>query len=540
VPGATHEAPATPKDVFAAKDYPRYLADVKTELTPATPGFPIPIVNVAMVSIALQKTNGWDKEAGKQARELLAGKGDRLMILDAFQMILGDDLTGVTDLFKDRKSELYSGTGVQVIQLLKEHEFPLAADAMLAIIPGRPDARLLALSRIPADKRAPVEQLLREREFTSLVSRQVFTLTALNLVMRPPKGEDVNSKELFALALSLGKDTGVLTFGTVRQLQQAGKVDEALLLAALLTPTDSWDTLSPCRTAAIARASGNFTQGYAIYKDALGNRKSPAVREIRMDSDLFLRFAALAKPDLADLPKLADLQKDGNPLVAGDAFLAEGKFAKAAEQYTLALKDPALALEAWSGLLETDPAAALPQAKAMIDAVLAQKDQTERDLQLAWFGRQLWRAVEREMPPTPNAKPVTIPYPCAHLTAVPGWEGQIATLYDRLLQIAAVACLRPDPLRDGQSLRYPAAVIYSLSNQPERAQQILAFPITYPIPPPPGGWVTSSGTPANEPNKPHQASSPQPGETERWQKDLAAALQRYTAAKTANDAKPQQ
>ena len=115
--------------------------------------------------------------------------------------------------------------------------------------------------------------------------------------------------------------------------------------------------------------------------------------------------SALAKPASSAAPPAGGpgLEQPEATLIIppADKDLCDGSYAAAAAGYTARLCETttplAVRLDAWAGLLDSDPAAGL-DAAATVTSALAQQPPATRDALLRWCGWQVDRLLEREIP----------------------------------------------------------------------------------------------------------------------------------------------
>lgn len=508
----------------AIKDYSKYLASLSLELTPPRIDTPIAFDKLTMIMVAIDKTHVWTRATGKQARDLLAKNTIATRHFTALHALLTDDVKPIIAVWSDRTTEPDYASSQAAIKILREHGYPLAADVLLTLSRNLSDQRVIAWAGLPKDKRAPIDQYMLKRYLPYGQNRRALVQTILRLFLKPPAKCAVEAKAFYALALLFGKGTGELNLNVAQQWYSAGKTAEGKqLLFTLLDENPA--SISLFRQALfVLNQVSDFPSIALAYQRALTNMREPYVREIRLDYVAYLReLVKVHQPTPAP-------DRNPNALLNIDALLGEEKYAEAAAKYVALLHDARataeVRLDAWSGLLDSDPAAAL-EAGETLGEVLTRVDAATRAPLLRWCGWQLNRAVLGEMPPDPHRIFLLAPQHFRPLHAAAAWETKSAALLDRLLAIDAVACLRPDTQNNLPALRTTAALIYALARQGEPAYQALARPIDYEIPPPPGGWTAFDGSPDVDAKKPHRGASPLPGDTEQSMDMLADILARY-------------
>ncbi|MEI7834044.1 MAG: PQQ-binding-like beta-propeller repeat protein [bacterium] len=108
---------------FTAKDYAKYLTFVAQELTAPQ------AATYQFVGIALARTDGWDAETGKLAREKLKTNKDGLRQLEAAYWLARGDLRGMKILFLDGPAPGSPAEFTNVARLYREHGCEIAASA---------------------------------------------------------------------------------------------------------------------------------------------------------------------------------------------------------------------------------------------------------------------------------------------------------------------------------------------------------------------------------------------------------------------------
>lgn len=521
---------SSPTQLLAAKQYPAYVALLPDALTSGQPTGVIPFERLVGAAIALDKTKGWDGEHAKQLRELLGKTPTSLAQFDALRTILKGDVTGFTALFKDATTQPHPFSCHQAASLLQQHEFPVAADALTMLVPERPEHCLVAWSHLPTEARTVIEPIFEARYPVKSSTRQLFVITAFEFLRTPRKEIDVSPARCVEFGLRFGKDSGIISLALAQSLLQSGKRAEAIQVVLAVIQAAPTDRMLARRGLELVRMTGDHTATLALYQQLVKSTPSPEVRVIRLEYLqylLYLQYLAKSTPNLPAFPSMKELEHDADPLVAGDAYLVERKIPDATKCYRTAQTDPNHLVEAWSGMLDSDPGAALTMGGTVIDTLMASKDAAKRRQGITFLGQQCEQLMLRIVPPKPGERLLAQVAVGVPLASVEKWESLCSALIDRLLAADATTCLTPASQWQRGSMRETAVFFYALTRQGEKMQRVLQQTITYTASPPPGGWRMPDGTPAADAQTPRQMTSPDESETKRVMENVNASLQRY-------------
>ncbi len=517
-PAFAQQAASPAMMAFAAKDYATYLANVQTELAPSAQKPAGEFAMIAVAAIALDKTANWDGASGKQVRELLAASPAALRYLDATRQLLGGDLNGLSRLFEGGAPDPRALSAAR--KLLAEHGYDLAGNAV-SVVAGveMPGKRVIAWAAIPKDKRGPLDALMDKR--LDPANRRMLAELSFNLYLKTPKEVMVPPAELFALALQLEKGTNGVPFasiGNAERLAQNGKQADGIAMVNGLATANPTDAETQGRAALFLWSNQLLPEAAALYAKAITTVPAPATRSIRLQYLGFLDWLPQAKKTVPGIDDRQQLTGASDLLLAGDACLVGKQFADATVKYQAELTKKGATLErrldAWNGLLDSDPATALAAAPALLREI-GDRDAETRTRLARWYGNQLWRALMRDLPMEPPVMAFGAPPPPYRpLKEVANWQRTVASLLEGTVALDPVGCLRARSSDPNVSLRLPLATAYTVARQPDKAAEILSRRITYQIPPPPGGWTHYDGTPEQFPDKPHEGVTPGEGETQ--------------------------
>ncbi|MEI7834631.1 MAG: hypothetical protein WCJ56_15710, partial [bacterium] len=169
--GVMSVAQSSVTTAFTAKDYAKYLTFVAQELTAPQ------AATYQFVGIALARTDGWDAETGKLAREKLKTNKDGLRQLEAAYWLARGDLRGMKILFLDGAPPGTPAGFTSVTQFYREHGCETAASACDVIYSttqsgngigtvkdgAKARAGVQAWRNIPAEQLVPLTQVLEGR-----------------------------------------------------------------------------------------------------------------------------------------------------------------------------------------------------------------------------------------------------------------------------------------------------------------------------------------------------------------------------------------
>jgi len=506
---------AEPSTLWQEKQYQPYLDNAVQLL--AAPDF----VTIARVAMALEKTQGWDAPAGRQARQLLAQNPDGTRSLDSLRLLVSGQTEGMTALLEGplpKYKEI-----VTVIPELREHGFPLASDCFKALLItgqlafGWQDEKTVrdgvqAWAGIPAAKRGPVTAVVVKR--LSIMYRVVDEVMeealrqALAAPSAPEQGPGAGDYTGILIAVGTGTPNGRLSLTVADRLLDANKPAEAGMVIEACLRKSAWDSWFTADTVRRYWTRLDPQRIQALYTGAIANTPRPEQRDHLLAYLTWLKSMADGNTAPADLTNaLQSFRTDADPLIRADMLLVENAASRAKEIYTTAVQGKGTLqerLRAWSGLLDTDPQQALALALPLCDEIAQEREETRGRL-LFRYVRQLVKTAGRCLPmeagvPSPYALPGF-----TRIDAVPGWEEQLAAILDHALAVDAGCCFVPNGRDESGGLRVECALLYAVAGQSARVNEVLAQQIVVQVPPPPGGW---SGGPGMA--KPADADQPRP------------------------------
>jgi tetratricopeptide (TPR) repeat protein len=514
--------PQTPDQIFKQKNYTEYLTHLSDELTGIAAN-KSSLETVTRVAVAMEKTNGWDGEVDKKAREMMKDAVDPLRYYDGVKLLLRQDTSGMDKLSQAPMPS--SDAFMRAYIVLHDHGFELAANAVGVLSSDMPGKRMLYLASIPQAKREPVVKafLLKVKD---PLNRKMHADCALQMYLSPPDGITIEPREFLAIALKVGKGTNIVSFDTAMKLSQEDKFEEAIQMVTILAEAKPTDDLVQLRAAQMIRNTGKNDIALAFYKKALTRVPEPQRREIRLD---YLEYLQFLKKD----NEIIKLQNGNDALMAGDAYLVMKKYDEATVEYAKVANNPKSSIEkrlaSWIGVFDSAPDKALKNGN-YYPQELAKVDLKNRPALVAWICRQLWAVVSREVPPIPGSFRYSSRGNYRPLHDVKDWEKQAAVIATNLLKIDEVTCLREDNLYNAMSFRYGAAMIYGMAGEAQKASDIISKPVEYQIDPPEGGWVIFDGTPMPDFDKPRKFNKPTENDKKKMIMQVLADLSRCDKA----------
>jgi tetratricopeptide (TPR) repeat protein len=519
----------TAPEPLATGDYAGYVASLLAQ--PDARQFST-FDGVTRIAIALDKTRSWDSAQGKQVLALAGRDALGKQRLGSVRKLLAGDVKGAVEVYANRANLPDSREGFVAIRLLREHGYPVEADAVEVLNRDLSKERIIAWVRLPADKRGPIDECMLQRYLPSNMNRRALVDIAWELYLKPPKDTGVPEQAYLDFALWFGKDTGTVDLSRATALYFGGDKKKGLAVAGWLAKSEADNATRAREAAAFVRQYGdNKVEAAALYQELLKGGEEPFIRDTRLDYLVALTANRVTPAD----ETLEGWQEAADALRAGDACLAGGKYDEAAAKYRSVLVDASAdlsrRLSAWVGLLDSDPAAALGAAEPLLDQLAAVTDRPARARLVVWLGRQLGMVAERQIPLPPGGTRYggssgVKPRP---LGAVEQWGAKLTGIMDRLLAIDEVACLRPGADKK-PSLRHAAALVYSQAGQPDKADALAKREVRYQQNPPPGGWFTFPGVPDKDWDKPREMTSPRGQEREILLAELTAQMGRFRGA----------
>ena len=179
---------------------------------------------------------------------------------------------------------------------------------------------------------------------------------------------------------------------------------------------------------------------------------------------------------IRDSTYTAQLTYDAALLRADQALLAK-QYEEAASLYRTILSEKTtsfpLRLDAWGGLLASDPQAALAMAEGLL-AEVSNQAPTEQGRYINWFGAELWQAVVRSSPKEslPAGRSFSVPMYVRFPTDA-DWVPTVAKVMTQLYQLNASACLVEDKRNGLISLRLPIAYTVALDGNADLATEVI-------------------------------------------------------------------
>lgn len=516
---------------FAGKDYAGYLTGAAAELAGVEERPLAAFSAILVTAVALEKTQGWGGASGKQVAGLLAKSPDAARYLGAVKLLLQGNTDGLTKLFDGAApSPDALGRGARI---LREHGFPLAADCLLAVSPDMPGKRVQAWLSVPKDKRAPVAKVMEA--LLDIVNMRQLGEMALAMYIKPPPDLTVDRAELLAFARQYGSPQQVVSLDTIERLIQYGHRDDGLQIAGELAAAKANDPEVQTRVARIFWSNGRLEEAGAMMRASVGKVPSPEARDMRLAYLGFLDWLGRANRTIPNQDTIPALANSPDHLLAGDASYALQQLPQAAKHFLAVAADDKAPLEkrldAWSGLLDTDPASAMPIGSQLLDRVLALQDPAQRLRLAVWMGWELSRPLQHEVTLPAGSFYAGPQRPPTHpLRDAGNWQPIMAAMLEKIVALEPGICLRADPRRNNCSLRMPLAIAYILAHEDEKAAELLLRRVTYQIPPPPGGWKHYDGTLMPDANEPREEITPREGESTPMLDGLFTGLRRCPAA----------
>ena len=570
---ASAQSPAT--TAFTAKDYAKYLTFVEQEL-PGTQ-----FAAYQRVGISLAKTDGWDAETSKVAREKLKTSKDGLRQLEGAYLLARGELRGLKMLFLDGPAPGSPSEFTNVARLYREHGCEIAASAcdviysttasgngmVLASDDKKAESGVRAWANIPAEQLAPLTQVVEGRFANNPVRLDDMWSKVDALARLATPGTEVDGLARVKGELCLLRHVRAIDKAREWNSEASVLSDGAISLAAASARRDSsnpWmitravfsllETVKECdRTITFNLKNGTppeheffisynkrkalaYATALSLCQDAVKNMPEPGVRDARILYLTYLR--TIAGKDVPRAVDAATLQENADLLLSADALLVGGKLPEAATKYTSVVNDAAQPLatrmDAWAGLLESDPATAFASGTALVTEISKLDADTRKPL-VQWFAWHLWQivgsdvALPKDEYNKPYAAPYRLPFPSTFtgvkVSTVKDGYTQMATLVDQCLAIDSLALLKQDPSREWMDLRLGLSMLYLLASQPEKSGKLALQRIDETLPAPPWGWrMSDNGMPETNSDKPKLFSYPDDRETLALIPDLIIAV----------------
>jgi len=512
---------------LAAEDYAGYLTAAPAEVAAAMTRPEAVFATILPAAIALEKTKRWDDTSGKQIAGIVAKSPDAARYLQACKLLVQGEAKGLPMLFNGTPPSPYDLSGGA--RLAREHGFTLAADCLTAVSHDMPGLRVKAWLSVPADQRAQVAGVMVK--IVAPVNLRMLADMALDFYIHPPQDlGPIPPAELLAFARKYGNVLQVISFKTAERLLQAGKQGEGLAIAREVAAEDPADPERQRYAADLFATRAQHADAAKLYWDAIANAPAPFRRQARLNYLAHQQW--LREHPLPGFATPTELQASADPLMAGDALYTAGQLPQAAAHYLTAANNPDASipqcLEAWSGLLDTDPAGALPLGTRLLVA-LSHTPAAARASWLRWAGWEMARAVQNEQLLPPGYLPTHGQrYTVTPLHTAPHWQADVAAWYCQLVEIDPGAVLHFDDEKEA-TLRLPIAVACALNHRHKEAAEILLRPVACTVPPPTGGWRID-GIPTPDADQPRIEQSPAESELDFGVEALFTVLRRYPPA----------
>jgi len=518
-------------ELFSSGQYERYLEHLDAEIgnRPAS-WLRLNLTKVMATAVALDKAKQREGPLAARAERHLCASPDALRYFHAFKRLLGGDVAAAA-LFFDGEPPRYSVWSVQS-EWLRKHGYPTAAHVFDALYmtggtgmaawqePGVLETGVRALAALSREDRERLDSLLRSRFKENWAGQREVVQAALRLV---GEADAVASEAYLDIADRYGRELDAIPLSRAADLAHEGKPRVALKLAALAAaarPEDMDRQLEASRLF-IRYAPPEQTAVYC--EQALRRMPSPFGRGLRVE---YLRW--LSTSGLND--RLSAVAQGMDEIVAAEVLAVQGDNQEAALRYRRLSMDgrrPVEArLEALAGWAEIDTTGALSAADALVELPCPPGA-------LHWFGWHMWSALQQALGLLPpEARIANSPAAPRDIRAQPD-IGAAASLFDKVISKAPTECLRGEVRTGARSLRVPAAVLSCLSGARQKALARLLAPVTYVVPPPPGGWRNPPGTPAPaDADRPRTFTGPRLEDVGKWSVETLDALSHGRAATT--------
>ena len=491
------------------------LADLTPVAGKATT--PLPFSRLMTVAIAFEQTHTWKSPSADRLRQLLPDAAGKQSFAALQQLIADGDTAGAVVLQAQMRvgvtppAELTAGR-----QLLQQAGFKLAADSLLVTISSEPEEVISALIRIPVEKSPPLEAYLYDRNNPGNNPLNYIKLaqTALGMYAKTPVADKATCGGLLRFLMLFGFGGSQFNIDSVRRIYEKGKgnTDGAIYMLQFLLMRFPDDTSLQADACQLIGSMGCSPQDLVEILGWMSESLKPQyARQVR--HDFYAKLAA--NPKLTDALSLEGLQRDADKLIAAESYLALQQFAMATTTFAEVLnnaREPLpRRLAAWSGLWDTDPDKAIAAIPALTDEILKFPAGAERTALVRWFGGEMGTYAPFIANGWTSKRPKATQPAC--YTAM-------ATSITRLLTSDSLACLRLENA-NGPSLRYPAALIYTLAKQGKEANAVLAQTIEYKEFPRPG---TRLATTTAKLQQELTVSSPRLNETDEVMKQLVAKM----------------
>ena len=387
---------------------------------------------------------------------------------------------------------------------------------MLVTNSGDPQEVIAAFIRVPVEKSSPLESYLYDRNNpgNNPLNYMKLAQTALGMYAKTPVADKATCDGLLRFLMLFGFGSAQFNIDSVGRIYDRGKGNPAgaIYMLQFLLMRFSDDTTLQDNAYRLTGSMGCSREDMvAILVWMSESLKPHYARQVR--HDFYAKLAA--NPKLTDALSLDALQNDADKLIGAESSLALQQYDAAnklfAEVINNAREPLPRRLAAWSGLWDTDPDKAVAAIPALTDEILKFPAGAERTALVRWFGGEMATYAPFIANGWTSKRPKATQPAC--YTAM-------ATSITRLLTSDPVACLRLENA-NGPSLRYAAALIYTLAKQGKEANAVLAQTIEYKECPRPG---TRLATTTAKLQQELTVSSPRLNETDEVMKQLVAKM----------------
>jgi hypothetical protein len=473
-PGLAQQTPqerALIWQTFERKAYAAFLRQLPDYLATSTPPQPLPLL--LAVAITLEQTqSGTLASLPAVTHRLPTAAQETIELLRA--LLRGDATAGARLPADSRLAPHWE----QAAGLCQTHGYTTGGQVCAVMGTAPADLRLQRFIALPLEWQATLRTIWHTPA-RRLEGEELARLALRQSLQAPVGGSEEGP--LFEAALRLDRMPSCFSFHDARELARAKKNAQAHRLVTHLAehaPGDVYGQLAAARF--LWQQLGNREAALARFSDALRTVPDPDRREIRLAQLAFLRWAGQDQT-------LYALGTDPDPLVAGDAMLALGKTADAAQLYRQLWQDLTQPvprrLAAWAGWLDAAPADALAE-QAAVGMLIARSSAPERAHLLQWTGQQLGGALQRALPMRfRHAELARAPLsPLAPLAPQGPWLGQTVALLQQLLTLDPNASLcPPTPV---PSLRETAVLALTMAGEADLAWTAAMQPVASQVRPP--------------------------------------------------------
>lgn len=482
---------------------------------------PLPFSRLATLAIAMEKSHAWKAPEADQLRQLLPNAQNKQCFTALQQLLADGDTTGAVTLREQvRAKSIPSDEMTAGIAQLRQAGLAQAADALTAVNSGDPHELIPALLRIPAAKRQPLETYLYDRNNPANNPPNYITLASatLRIYGNTPVTDKATCDDLLRFLTLFGFGSSQFNFSSVGRTYHQGNHPGALYMLQWLLmrfPDDTTLQAEALRTLLYGGGlSCTLPERVSMLTWMVTALKPHYGRHILHD----LLAQVAANPKYTDTFTLEVLQRDTDTLVAAESYLAQQQYAKASTLFTEVATSPReplpRRLAAWSGLWDANPDGAVGVTPVLTDAILALPAGADRTALIRWFGGEMGTVA----PFLANGWVTKRPKATA-----PACYTAMAASMTRLLAGDPLACLRLENA-NGASLRYAAALVFTLAKNGPSANTVLAQVVEYKECPRPGTMYAISSTKLLQELP---VTSPRLNETEEVMRKLVQTMEMY-------------